>query len=386
MAEPRASVACAPAGASPVRVVYVIGGLGTGGAEYQLYELVRRLVGTRFEPIVVSLSAGGRWATAIRDAGVPVIEIPQRHRLEVGRLLRLRRMLRRLRPHVLHTVLWSGNSYGRLAAIGLGTPVVVAAERNVIRRPAWQRLLERLLDRWTTAYVTNAHAIVDELTERGRLPGRKMHVVHNGIDLDALPAFTLDRRDARGRLGFDPDRRLVAQVGRLEPQKDYPTFVEAMRTVAARLADVDFLVVGEGGERDRIAAAVADAGIAGRTRLLGLRDDVPAILAGVDVLVLASRWEGLPNVVIEAMAMGAAAVATDVGGARVLLEHGAGCLVRVGDAAGIADAVCMLLSDGARRAEVARVARERVERDLSTERMAKATVEIYERLLAGAAA
>lgn len=371
---------------APLRIAYVIGGLGKGGAESQLHALVCGLDRRRFAAVVVSLSAGGHWAAAIREAGVPVIEIPQRHRMEVGRLWRLRRTLRRLRPQVLHTILWSGNSYGRLAALGLGIPVVVAAERNVIRRPAWQRWLERGLDLVTTAYLANAEAIVEELTGQGGLPAAKMHVVHNGIDVGALPRFALDRRPARRRLGFDADRRLVAQVGRLEPQKDYPTFVAAMARIAREVRDVDFLVVGEGGERSRIEEAVRAAGIADRTHLLGLRDDVPEILAAVDVLVLASRWEGLPNVVLEAMAMGAVAVATDVGGCRTLLDGGAGRLVEPGDAAAVAAAVRTLLDDEACRAAMAAEARGRVERAWSTAGMVAATTRLYDRLLAGGAA
>jgi glycosyltransferase involved in cell wall biosynthesis len=368
-------------GAGPLRIAYVIGSLGTGGAEYQLFELVRHLDRRRFAPTVFSLSAGGRWASAMRAADIAVVEIPQRHRLEARRLWRLRRLLGRLRPTLLHTILWPGNSYGRLAALGLGIPVVIAAERNVIRRPPWQRTLERALDRTTTAYLANTEAIVEELTGRGGLPAVKMHVVYNGIDLGGLPGFSVDRRPGRRRLGVDGERRLVATVGRLEPQKDVATFVAAMARVATRVADVDFLIVGEGGERSRLEAAVQTAGIADRTRFLGLRDDVPAILAAVEVMVLASRWEGMPNVVLEAMATGAVTVATDVGACRTLLDDGAGRVVAVGDDGAIATAVCDLLADPAARERTAERARRRVVEELSTERMAAATVALYERLL-----
>ena len=150
-----------------------------------------------------------------------------------------------------------------------------------------------------------------------------MRVVHNGIDLGRVPPFALDRRAARAaRSGSIPARRLVAQVGRLEPQKDYPTFLAAAARVAAALPDVDFLVVGEGALRAELEALAARLGLADRVRFLGLRHDVPALLGGVDVLALTSRYEGLPNVVIEAMATGAVAVATDVGGCRELIVPG----------------------------------------------------------------
>ena len=181
----------------PWRVAYVIGELGKGGAEYQLYELVRGLDRARVDPAVVVLAAGGYWAEPIRELGVVVEEIAGRGSADVGRLRRLRTALRRLAPDVLHTVLWSGNCYGRMAALGLGIPVVVAAERNVIARPAWQVAVERVLDRSTDAYLVNSGAVADGLVTRERLPAAKIQVVHNGIDLARLPPFSLDRAAAR---------------------------------------------------------------------------------------------------------------------------------------------------------------------------------------------
>src|SRR5262245_46222545 len=231
------------AAGGPRRVAYVIGELGKGGAEYQLYELLRGLDRERFRPAVFVLATGGYWAGPIRALGVPVDEFASRGSGDLGRLRRLRRALRTFAPDVLHTILWSGNSYGRLAAAGLRIPLVVAAERNVIARPTWQMAMERVLDRWTDVYLAHSQAIVDTLVGRGGLPAAKMRVVHTGIALARLPPFALDRRDARRALGFDPGRRLVVQVGRLESQKDYPTFLAAAARVAAALPNVDFLVV-----------------------------------------------------------------------------------------------------------------------------------------------
>src|SRR5437870_6616601 len=102
-------------GDPPHRIAYVIGELGKGGAEYQLYELLRHLDRRRFTPRVFVLAPGGWWVDPIRALGVPVEEIPRRGPADVRRLARLRVALRRFAPHVVHTILWSGNSYGRLA-------------------------------------------------------------------------------------------------------------------------------------------------------------------------------------------------------------------------------------------------------------------------------
>ena len=368
--------------AGGTRIAYVIGELGKGGAEYQLYELVRGLDRARFVPTVFALSTGGYWAARLRELGVTVAELPSRGSIDPGRLAALRRALAAFAPHVLHTVLWSGNAYGRLAAIGLGIPVVVTAERNVVRRPAWQRLLERGLDRMTDRYLVNSAAIVTELVERGGLLRDKMQVIHNGIDLAGLPAFDPDRRRARAALGFDPARRLVAQVGRLEPQKDHPTFLAAAARVAATVADVDFLIVGEGRLESSLREEAAGLGIADRVRFTGVRNDVPVLLGAVDVLALTSRWEGLPNVVIEAMATGAVAVATDVGGARELIVPGeTGDVVAVGCADLVADAILELLADPARASRLALAARARVEERFAVGAMVRRTEAAYAELL-----
>jgi glycosyltransferase involved in cell wall biosynthesis len=369
----------------PWRVTYVIGELGKGGAEYQLVELLRGLDRRRFAPAVVSLSRGGHWSATIRELGIALHELPQRHGFEVARLRGLRAILRTMRPHLLHTVLWSGNVYGRVAALGLGVPVVLAAERNVVRRPAWQVVVERVLDRWTTAYLVNAAAVAGEMCEQGGLPRSKMHLVPNGIDLTRLAPYDEARRAARERLGFAPARRLVAQVGRLAPQKDQATFLRAVARLAPQAPDVDFVIAGDGPLRDDLGNLARELRVDERVRFLGLRHDVPSLLAGADVLALTSRWEGLPNVVIEAMAMGAAVVATDVGGCRDLVGDGeAGYLVPVGDDAAVASALHRLLGDETERLRCVRAARRRVEADLTLERMVGRTEALYTSLLEAA--
>jgi glycosyltransferase involved in cell wall biosynthesis len=209
-----------------------------------------------------------------------------------------------------------------------------------------------------------------------------MRVVHNGIDLARLPPFVLDREAARRRLGFHAGRRLVAQVGRLEPQKDYPTFLAAAARVVAALPDVDVVVVGEGALRDELDTLAARLGLAGRVRFVGLRHDVPALLAGVDVLALTSLYEGLPNVVIEAMATGAVAVATDVGGCRELITPGeSGLLVGPGDVEAVTGAILQVLGSGELARRLATAARRRVESEFAVEAMVEKTTAVYEACL-----
>jgi len=366
----------------PYRVAYVIGELGKGGAEYQLYELLRHLDRRRFAPGVFVLAPGGWWVEPIRALGVPVEEIPRRGPADVRRLARLRASLRRFAPHLLHAILWSGNSYGRLASLGLGIPVVIAAERVVTPYRGWQVVVERALDRVTDAYLVNCEAIAAWQVERKRLPREKIEVIPNGIDLGRLPPFALDRRGARSAAGLRRDRRLVAGVGRLDAQKDFPTFLRAAAMIAAEFPDVDFLVVGEGGERAALEALARRLGLGARVVFTGLRHDVPRLLAAVDVLALTSLYEGFPNVLLEAMATGAVAVATDVGGCRELVTSGeTGLLVPPRAPAAVAAGVGRVLRDPALARRLATAARQRVEGAFSIDVMARRTMDAYLRRL-----
>ena len=364
------------------RIAYVIGELDKGGAEYQLYELLRHLDRRRFAPGVFVLAPGGWWVEPIRALGVPVEELPRRGSADVRRLARLRAALQRFAPHLLHTILWSGNSYGRLAALGLGIPVVIAAERVVTPYRGWQVVVERALDRVTDGYLVNCEAIAAWQVERKRLPREKIEVIPNGIDLGRLPPFSLDRRGARSAAGLRRERRLVAGVGRLDAQKDFPTFLRAAAMIAAEFPDVDFLVVGEGGERAALEALARRLGLGARVVFAGLRHDVPRLLAAVDVLALTSLYEGFPNVLLEAMATGAVAVATDVGGCRELVTSGeTGLLVPPRAPAAVAAAVGRVLRDPALARRLATAARQRVEGAFSIDVMARRTMDAYLRRL-----
>ena len=369
-------------GDPPYRIAYVVGELGEGGVEYQLHELLRHLDRRRFAPGVFLLASGGWWVEPIRALGVPVEEIPRRGPADLRRLAPLRAALRRFAPHVLHTILWSGNSYGRLAALGLAIPVVIAAERVVMPHRAWQVVVERALDRVTDAYLVNCEAIAAWQVERKRLPREKIEVIPNGIDLGRLPPFSLDRRGARSAAGLQRDRRLVAGVGRLDAQKDFPTFLRAAAMIAADFPDVDFLVVGEGEEQAALEALARRLGLGARVVFTGLRHDVPRLLAAADVLALTSLYEGFPNVVLEAMATGAVAVATNVGGCRELVTSGeTGLLVPPRAPAAVAAAVGRVLRDSTLARRLATTARQRVEGAFSVDVMARRTMDAYLRRL-----
>ncbi len=311
----------ATAATSPVRVAFCITELEPGGAERCLVELATRLDRRRFEPVVYCLGprpAGNPISLVERleAAGVAVHCFGARRPLALpGLLRRLRRQMQLDRPRLVQTFLFHANVLGAWAARGAGVPHVVSGIRVAERHSAWHLLVAQCADRWVDRHVCVSRSVRDFSVTQGRLRFDKLVVIPNAVDVERFagaPAVS------RSELGVDGRARLIAYVGRLDRQKGVRWLVEAIQGVLNEHADVELVMVGDGPERmalERFCAARTP----GRVHFLGTRADVPEILAAADLLVLPSRWEGMPNVVLEAMAAGLPVVATDVEGVREAL-------------------------------------------------------------------
>jgi glycosyltransferase involved in cell wall biosynthesis len=218
-----------------------------------------------------------------------------------------------------------------LAGVG-SVPAVVSSVR-VAEPRRWHILLERWTQRLADRIVANSQSLMHYMIERG-IDAEHITWIPNGIDL----------RPFAGRKREAHDVTTALFVGRLHPQKGVDVLLDA----AGLCREVRFLVVGEGPERATIESVIGERGL-DNVRLLGFRHDVPALMARADLLVLPSRWEGMPNVLLEAMAAGCPVVATDVVGSSDLVEDGVnGLLVASEDPQALTDGVRAILNDPAR--------------------------------------
>ncbi len=204
-------------------------------------------------------------------------------------------------------------------------------------------------------------------------------VIPNGIELEKYPA----RQPADLRaFGIAAGRRVVVFVGRLEPQKGVRWLIETAPLWLARLPDCDLLLVGEGPLRASLETAARAAGIAERVHFAGWRADVPEILAASDLLVLPSAWEGMPNVVLEAMASRLPVVASDVEGVRELLgPNAARQTVRYGDTQMLIDTMVSLMLDRTSLGSLGIENRRRAEENFGISRMVQAYEDLWESLV-----
>jgi len=308
-----------------------------------------------------------------------------RHWGALAGLSRLTRLMRRERVDIVQSYGFYSNLPAVLAARLARVPVALASRRDMgefLNGPAPR--LERVAFRFATRVVVNANAIREQLVSTRQTGPSKIVVIPTGVDLD--------RFDLRAPRDEQPTARppggTVAMVARFRRQKDHPTFLQAARMVLADEPGTTFLLAGDGSLRESTETLARDLGVSGSVRFVGPvePDAMARFLFGVDVAVLASKGnEGIPNVILEAMAAGKPVVATDTGGCREAVHDGVtGFLVPPGDAGQLAGRVLRLLGDGEMAARMGKAGRGRVESEFSLARMADRFAGLYEGLLRAA--
>jgi len=364
------------------RICLVVGQLGLGGLEKQVYLLATGLDKSRFEVAVVSMTRGGQWAEALRRAGVSVVEMGRRGHLDLRRLAGMVRIFRAIRPHVVYSFNYEANAYARLAGLLAGVPILLTGERNVYmsRRMG---LLEHVLIRFTECVICNAEAIRRDLIDRTGLPEHKIITIRNGVVIRPHPG-PVERRSARLHIGATEDEIVVGTIAGLAERKNLTMLVRAASLCKAE-ARLRFCVVGGGPDEQAVRTAIHDYGVGDRFTLLGEREEAWTLLAGFDLFVLSSRTEGLPNALMEAMMAGLPCVCTDVGGCGELVAHGlTGYLVDPGDARALADRIVELAADTALRSTMGGAGRKRITERYSVERLVSEVEQVLLRLLKAA--
>lgn len=293
------------AATSRVRVVHVITGLATGGAERMLQQRVDR---TRHDVEVVALSVEGEIADQLRAAGVRVHYLGMRSNQDVLAVFALARLLRRLRPDLVHVHLYRALVYGRLAARLAGLHAVVATEHSALpdstegrRATAGVRALYRFTERLGRLTVAVSSTTRSILIQHWGVPADRIVVVPNGIDTSRLQITAEMRREARTRLGIAADAQVVVAAGRLVEGKRFDMVIDAAARCAA---GVHLVIAGDGPELPRLRERARTAGLGDRMHFVGVVEDILDVLAPADLFASASVVETYGIAIIEAYSAG----------------------------------------------------------------------------------
>lgn len=380
-----------------IKILFMIGTLDVGGTEGQLVELVTRLDSRRFHPLVCSLSLGGPMEARLKAKGIPVTIIgfrgfrrPRgvslfRHVPSLlAELVRLVRLIRAELPDIVHGFLFWAYVLGTFAARVGRVPIAVSSRRSLghfkANKPHYL-LLERIANRMTDLVIANSEAVRQDVMQREGLPPKKVMVIRNGLDVSRFDVSPDER--ARESLDLQRGAVVVGVVANLIHYKGYQFFLDAWASVRKKLPRGVALLLGDGPLRQELERKVGEMGLRESVRFLGIRQDVPALLALMDLVVHPSLEEGLSNAILEAMAAAKPVIATVVGGNTEAVVHGeTGLLVPPRDSRALAQAMLWLLEHPTEAAGFGEAGRRRVAERFELSAMVRQYEAVYECLVA----
>jgi glycosyltransferase involved in cell wall biosynthesis len=345
-----------------VNITHVVENLNRGGLERVVIDLVVEQQRAGHACQVVCLFEKGLLAVEIERHGVPVLSCDKRVGPDLRAIRRLRDSLRRHRTEVLHSHNMIAHYHAVPASLGLPIRHVLNTRHGMgaLRAASRREWLYRRCMSRTDHVVTVCERARDDLVARRMAPEGKLVVVPNGIEVTRFAAASDETRAALAReLGAAPSARIVGTVGRLNWAKDLTTLIRAYALVRERVPDSVLAIVGDGADRDKLAASAEEAGVASFVRFLGDRGDVAALLRGFDVFAMSSVSEGYSIALLEACASALPIVATDVGGNAEIVRDGRnGRIVPPRDASALAQAIVEMLADPRRAAAMGLAGRE----------------------------
>lgn len=368
-----------------MRILQLIDGLKIGGAEVLLRDLVCHLRESG-QHVHVGFSTSGPMQKSFEEMQIPLTRLSRIARVDPFLLEQMCRLIRREKPDIVHTHLFKSDFHGRLAARICQVPVIVSTAHN---NDLWARrfplgILYGLTARMADRVIAVSEEVRDYQIRYIRTSPQKIVTINSGVNVKKFESRADAGLNVRKELGLAPSTPLVGIVGRLQPQKDHATFLRAARSIRDVLPDARFLVVGDGPLRGELTHQARTLDLLPSVIFCGIRQDIPAVLSALDLLVFSSRWEGLPVALMEGMAAGKPIVSTNVGGVSgVAIADETAILVSAGDSLALAGACLRILQDRSLAQRLGKTGLKRVREKYSLDAMLINTQNLYEELWNG---
>ena len=333
--------------------------------------------------MLIACAPDCRLAACARAAGLAVAGIPFRRALDWRAIRSVRRVLRDERVDIVNTHSFIDGWVGAVAA-GLVRGVKVIRTRHLANPVSNRPLTRWLYTRLTDALITTGEALRRRLIQENRLAPERIFSIPTAVDLRRFDPAVQPRSGLRREIGIPAQAPLIGTIAMLRRMKGHDVFLDAAAIVRARIPEARFLIVGDIPSASPVKAELreraARLGIEKDVIFAGYRDDIPEVLTDLDCVVLAStRSEGLPQVIVQALAMGRPVVATDVGATSELIQNKVtGILVAPNDPAALADGIALVVRDPERAAQWAQAGQQRVRDGYSLPHMADRVEQVYQ--------
>lgn len=328
-----------------MRIFYIIDSLKIGGAEMLLLAMLKSYLPDH--TLFVGYFSHGPLFDEIKALGIPVYRLSERGLKDPMVILRTWKLLRDIKPDVVHTHLFKSDFVGQISSRLAGVPVRISSLHNTNpwqKNPIYSMILRRVITGGTQLIIAVSDVVRDFTIQWSHYTEDEIVVIENGIDLEHFNKEKVEALDL-SKWSIPDDAPIITMIGRLTEQKDHNNLVSAAEIVLSQAPNVRFLIVGTGELEADLKELTKTKGIEEQVIFTGIIRDIPGLMKAVDIITFSSAWEGLPVTLLEAMAMEKPIVSTAVGGIPSVIQDGEnGLLVPPRDPVKLAQALLKVLN------------------------------------------
>ena len=359
--------------------MYILTGLHTGGAEMLLRDLLRKIDRNKFDPVVVCIVPVGKVGKEIRENGDTVISLDIKRKWNFFLMLKkFFGIVKKEKPDIIHAHLFHAIFLARLVKAFQKKIKVISTIHSENNGGKNRDILLRLTDRWSDATNTISKRVTEIMKAKKVTPPDRIRTIHNGIDPNKFYPDPEKGREIREKLKIPKEASVLISVGRLVEVKGFVYLLEAVKRIKEEHPEVFLIILGEGEKRGELEQKIESDNLKESVFLPGNKDNVRDYLNAADIFVSSSLWEGLPTVILEAMACGLPVVATNVGGTAEIVEDGRqGFLIDPQSPEQITEKVIYLLSNDKKKDKFRKEARAKIKNNFTLEEMVKNYEELY---------
>jgi len=307
----------------------------------QLYYLIEHLDRNKFKPVLIALRSGSMEGDFKKIVKIKIIG--KRWKIDPFFILKLYRAIKEENPDILHTFMFTSNTWGRICGILLKIPVIIVSERSMDLWKKWHHFkIDKILGNFTKKIICVSEEVKNYYLRKTGLPENKFVVVENGINLKEMEKVEY-KKELREEFGIKEEDFVILTGGRLCKEKSIDVLLFVVPELKKEIKNLKILIVGEGEEKRYLMEIVKKLKIENSVIFTGFRKDIFSAIKISDIVVLTSKWEGMPNLILEGMALKKAVISTDVGGSKEIIEDGInGFLLKYGDKKGLVEKILFL--------------------------------------------
>ncbi|OIN93770.1 hypothetical protein CO015_02795 [candidate division WWE3 bacterium CG_4_8_14_3_um_filter_42_11] len=354
---------------TPTPILYIIHTAAKGGAEVMLYNLIKCLDRKRFKPHLLVIYNKNGDPNFFDSLNIPILKIYRRPKtLGIGLLIKTVLFIRKINPTIVHTHLFGGDTWGRIAAILAKVPVIITTEHSTnLKETRLQRVIKKILSQKTKRITAISQSVKEFSVKMDSIFQDRLRVIPNGVDTQF----------------YSPSKRklfprYIISIGRLVEEKGFDVLIGAFEKAQTRHSEIKLYIVGEGPSDQNLKQLVKDRNLSQSVSFLGYRDEVKKLLGGAEIYVQTSKVEGLGISILEAMATGLPVIATQVGGIpEVIRNQYNGILIEPNNTEDLSQAINMLLENRPFAQRIGRTARKTVVEKYSLKTMVSRYEKLY---------